>query len=94
MHASPISIRLPAVMAAFGYGSEGAVYNLINEGCLPAPVKIGKASAWPVEEVRAVVTAYAGGATNEQLRALVRRLTAKRAADWEELQTELGLTAA
>lgn len=96
MHSEPtptLSLRLPAVKAALGYTADGMVYRLINAGVMTPPCKNGKTSTWPAEEVRAVVAAVAGGASDDQRRALVRRLIAKRNAAWAALQNEMGLSA-
>jgi prophage regulatory protein len=44
-------IRLPAVMARTGL-SRSTIYQKIQQGCFPAPVKLGpRASAWIESEI-------------------------------------------
>lgn len=54
-------------------------YNAIRDGLLTTPVKVGpRAAGIPSHEVEAILTARIGGATDEQIRALVQRLHAQR----------------
>jgi len=54
-------------------------YNAIRAGLLTTPVKIGpRAAGIPAEEVKAIAIARIGGATDDQICALVRSLHAKR----------------
>lgn len=88
------SLRLPAVKSAFGYSSDGAVYLNIDAGLLPKPVKVGpRASAWPEAEIEHILTARAGGATDEQIRALVNTLHDARKAAWAALQNAVAVAA-
>ena len=51
-----------------------AMYADIAAGLLPPPVKLAvRCSAWPAHELDEIVAARAGGANDEQVRALVRR---------------------
>jgi prophage regulatory protein len=88
------SLRLPAVKSAFGYSSDGAVYLNIDAGLLPKPVKVGpRASAWPEVEIGQILTARAGGASDDQIRALVNKLHDARKAAWAALQNAVGVPA-
>jgi predicted DNA-binding transcriptional regulator AlpA len=54
-------------------------YAQINEGLLPHPVRTGKRNtALPHEELHAIISARARGATDAQLRDLVKQLAAAR----------------
>lgn len=44
-------IRLPALCALCGF-RKTKVYGLMKAGLCPKPVKAGRASLWPVDEVR------------------------------------------
>lgn len=73
-------LRLPAIKARRGVGSNTSIYNEIREGLFPKPIKISeRSSGWPEDEVEAINTARVAGATKEQIRELVARLHAKRA---------------
>lgn len=88
------SLRLPAVKSAFGYSSDGAVYQNVYAGLLPKPVKVGpRASAWPEVEIGQILTARAGGASDDQIRALVNKLHDARKAAWAALQNAAGVSA-
>lgn len=57
------------------------LYESIAKGLFPKPVKIGaRAVAWPADEVEAVNAARIAGKSDEEVRALVARLEAARAA--------------
>lgn len=87
-------LRLPAVKSAFGCSSDGAVYCNVGAGLLPKPVKVGpRASAWPEVEIEQILTARAGAATDEQIRALVNKLHDARKAAWAALQSAVGVAA-
>jgi prophage regulatory protein len=88
------SLRLPAVKSAFGYSSDGAVYVNIDAGLLPRPVKIGlRASAWPAVEIEQILIARVGGASDDEIRALVNKLHAARKAAWAALRDAVGVSA-
>lgn len=78
-------MRKPQVLSATG-ASNSTLYADIGRELFVRPVKIGpRAAAWPSNEVDAVVTARIGGATDEQLRALVQRLHLQRKTDAVEV---------
>ncbi|OSZ65918.1 AlpA family transcriptional regulator [Hydrogenophaga sp. IBVHS2] len=63
-----------------GYRSHASIYGLIRLGLWTQPVKIGeRSSGWPDDEVKAINAARVAGASDEQIRALVKQLHAKRA---------------
>jgi prophage regulatory protein len=57
-----------------------AAYTSMMAGLLPRPVKIGRASRWPEDEVLAVRAALLRGDDDSSRRALVRQLQANRGA--------------
>ena len=62
--------------------SRTRLYLKIRTGLLPQLVKIDKrATAIPASELDAVIAAQIGGATDDQIRALVSSLHAKRKSD-------------
>lgn len=62
-----------------GYCSTASIYNLIREGLWTKAVPIGLRSVgWPSDEVEAINNYRIAGATDEQIRELVKRLHAKR----------------
>lgn len=72
--------RLPAVLTATADSRTGLHYKMA-EGIFPKPVKLstaGRAVAWPVREVNAVLEARVAGQRDDQVRALVARLHAAR----------------
>lgn len=74
-------IRLPKVMAETGYRSHASIYNAIKAGTFTKPVSIGLRSVgWPAEEVRTINLARIAGKNEDEIRELVNRLHAKRAA--------------
>lgn len=72
-------LRLPETKAETGFRSNTSIYNEINKGLFPRPVKIGsRASGWPDYEVRAVCAARIAGQSEEEIRELVNRLHDER----------------
>jgi prophage regulatory protein len=63
-------------------------YNLIGDGLFPPPVKVGKKSVWPRHEIEAILIARIGGASDEEMRVLVKKLVAQRRSQFEELSGE------
>jgi len=81
--------RLPEVIAARGTG-RSLLYHDITKGVWPEPVRIGRASCWPRHETQELLRARIAGATDDQMRELVRKLHAQRSA----LMPALGVEAA
>jgi prophage regulatory protein len=72
-------LRLPSVKAEMGHRSDASIYNAIRAGLFPVGVKIGqRAKGWPSYEVEAVIAARIAGKSDDELKALVKRLHAKR----------------
>jgi prophage regulatory protein len=72
-------LRLPSVKAEMGHRSDASIYNAIRDGLFPVGVKIGqRAKGWPSDEVAAINAARIAGKSDEELKALVFRLHAKR----------------
>jgi prophage regulatory protein len=73
-------LRMPAVMAEMGHRSQASIYTAIRAGLFTRGVAIGQRSkGWPDYEVSAINKARIAGQTDEQIKALVNRLHAKRA---------------
>ena len=71
-------LRMTRVWAELGT-TRTPGYNAIRDGLLTKPVKLGpRAAGIPSHEVEAILTARIGGATDDQVRALVQRLHAQR----------------
>lgn len=72
-------LRLPSVKAEMGHRSDASIYNAIRAGLFPVGIKIGqRARGWPADEVAAINAARIAGKSEEELKALVGRLYAKR----------------
>lgn len=72
--------RIEQCKVEAGYRSHASIYGLIRVGLWTQPVKIGeRSSGWPSEEVQAINAARIAGASDEQIRELVKALHAKRA---------------
>ena len=72
-------LRLPSVKAEMGHRSDASIYNAIRAGLFPVGIKIGqRARGWPANEVAAINAARIAGKSEEDLKALVARLYAKR----------------
>lgn len=61
-----------------GYQSRSAGYKAQNEGLLPPPIRVGKASTLPSDELQAIIDARVAGWTDDRIKALVRRLQEAR----------------
>lgn len=73
-------LRMPRVKAETGFRSNASIYNAIQAGLFPKPVKIGlRAVGWPEHEVAAVTRARIAGLADEEIRTLVHRIHAQRA---------------
>jgi prophage regulatory protein len=72
-------LRLDTVVSRRGR-SRPQLYIDIKRGVMTPPVRLGeKLSAWPSHEIDALNRAEIGGATQDELRALVLQLVAQRA---------------
>jgi prophage regulatory protein len=72
-------LRLQEVKKVFGYRSNASVYKAIRSGLFTRGVAIGqRAKGWPDYEVNAIVESRVAGATDDELKELVRRLECKR----------------
>jgi prophage regulatory protein len=72
-------LRLETVVSRRGR-SRAQLYVDIKRGTMTPPVRLGeKLSAWPSSEIDALNRAEIGGATPDELRALVKELVALRA---------------
>jgi len=73
--------RIEKAKQEAGYRSNASVYSLIRRGLWTQPVKIGlRSSGWPDVEVKKLIAARIAGCNEDQIRELVARLHADRAA--------------
>lgn len=73
-------LRLPAVKATTGL-SRSTIYLRIGQGVFTHPVSLGaRAVGWPAHEVDALNAARIAGKPETEIRALVAKLEAARAA--------------
>jgi len=78
--------RIETCKAHSGYRSTASIYNNIRNGLWTKAVPIGVRSVgWPSDEVEAINNYRIAGASEDQIRALVNRLHAKR----DELLSEV-----
>lgn len=73
-------LSLPAVSAKRRNEARSTIYQRVSQGLLTEPVKLGRSSAWPEDEIEAINAAIIAGASNDELRQLVRKLHADRKA--------------
>jgi prophage regulatory protein len=70
--------RSPQVCQRLGQ-CRSTLHNDVRNGLLPPPIQIGSRwSAWPSDEVDAILRARIAGRSKDQQRELVRELVAKR----------------
>jgi predicted DNA-binding transcriptional regulator AlpA len=72
-----VMVSLPYVLLVTGYGRSSA-YKAMKDGTLPRPVKVGRSSRWPRDEMHQVHEAMTRGDDKPALRALVRQLRQRR----------------
>jgi prophage regulatory protein len=70
--------RVPDAMAALGI-RRSALYQRIAAGLMPPPAHVGRVSVWASDEVEAIQRAILSGATDDELREIVRGLVRGRA---------------
>ncbi len=69
----------PSVRERFGNPGNSTLYDWAKRELLTPPVKRGpRASGWPKSEIDAITSARVSGATDDEVRRLVRRLIAER----------------
>jgi prophage regulatory protein len=76
-------LSLPAVSAARRNEAKATTYLRIKQGLLTKPVKLGRSSAWPENEIEAINAAIIKGASDDEIRALVGELHAARTQERE-----------
>ena len=81
-------LRCKEVAALFGF-STSTLWNRINDGVVPPPIKLGgetsRASGWMRHEVRAILAAMAAGKSKVELTFLVHALVEDRSQMFDEL---------
>lgn len=72
-------LRLSGTSAALG-DSRSTVYRHVDDELLTRQIRLGRRCVgWPAHEIEAIAAARIAGWTDDQIRGLVRRLTAARA---------------
>lgn len=71
-------VPIEEVQAILAASSRANIYSRFARGLLPAPVKFGKATAIPSNELEQIVVAHIAGATDAQIAELVRQIHARR----------------
>jgi prophage regulatory protein len=72
-------LRLPEVVHHYGL-RRAAVYRHVSLGLLPPPVRVGpRCAAWPENEINEVIAARVRGASDADVRTIVKSLVAARA---------------
>jgi len=79
-------LSLFAVSAARRNEAKATTYQRIKQGLLTKPVKLGRSSAWPENEVETINAAIIAGKSDDEIRTLVKKLEAARTADREVRQ--------
>lgn len=69
--------RLPAVLEQRG-DSRSQLYLDVQRGTWTPPIRLGRASTWPAHETQALLAAHVAGATDDEIRQLVRDLVTRR----------------
>lgn len=77
--------RLPGVMSYAGL-KHSAIYQRIEKGVFPPPIKDGRAALWAKREIDAINAAKMAGLDDDQLRELVKDLVAERGQVFEHLR--------
>ena len=70
-------LKLADVEKTIGF-KKSAIYNLVNDGLFPPPVKFGKSSFWPDYEVERLVAAIIANTSEDQIKKLVIEITEER----------------
>ncbi|GHA72695.1 hypothetical protein GCM10009007_12150 [Formosimonas limnophila] len=71
-------IRIKAVKQLTGVGSSTLYYH-VSKGLYPKPIKLGeKMSGWLTSEVLAIQAARVAGQSDDEIKALVQRLSIER----------------
>lgn len=82
------NLKIGGVMAALSC-QRNKVYDLIEAGKFPPPVKVQRASFWPEEEVSAMMTAWAAGIGEEELKEFVTQIKEARKSRFQALQQSM-----
>ena len=83
-------LRYQLLLKRFGLRSVASLYEHANIGLLTRPIKVGpKAAGWPEHEIDAILQARAIGATEAEIRTLVKSLHDKRDAALTQLRAHL-----
>lgn len=70
-------LKLPQVRECFGQGTT-SLYDQIKEETLTPPIKLGRSSFWPEQEIAEIQSAVIAGKSQDERREIVKRLVAAR----------------
>lgn len=70
-------LKLPQLRECFGQGTT-SVYDEIKQELITPPIKLGRSSAWPEQEIAEIQRAIIAGMPEDERRQLVKRLVAAR----------------
>ncbi|RYD50768.1 MAG: AlpA family phage regulatory protein [Sphingobacteriales bacterium] len=71
-------LRLPDVLMAMGH-KRSTLYLRIKQGLIPRPCKLSeRCTAWPSDEITALVAAHVAGKSEFEIRELVIKLELQR----------------
>jgi prophage regulatory protein len=73
-------LKLPQLRECLGQGTT-SLYDEIKEELLTPPIKLGRSSLWPEQEIKEIQKAMIAGKSDDERRELVKRLVAARAVD-------------
>ncbi len=76
MHTS--LLKLPEVIRRTGR-SKSTIYDEVNRGLFPRPIKVGRRTYWRDDEIAKMVDAYTVGVTGVDLEAICTSITQSRA---------------
>ncbi|MCF8169201.1 MAG: AlpA family phage regulatory protein [Rhodoferax sp.] len=72
-------LRKPEVKLESGWRSDSSITSNVRAGTLTKPIQLGPRSVgWPDYEIKAITAARIAGKSDDQIRALVNSLHAKR----------------
>lgn len=64
-------------------------YKRAAVGLMTKPIKVGKLSFWPIDEVEVIAAAVAAGLPDDELRAMVAKLHARRRERFDTLRLSI-----
>jgi prophage regulatory protein len=71
-------LEMPAILQSGTAGRRSNFLRMVDAGLFTPGIKIGRSNVWPESEVIAIQKAMIAGKSQDDIRALVIELTAKR----------------